>query len=210
MTLVEMMIALAIVGIVFSVCYGSSIALQRSFGFTTAWAETRTTQLRVLDSLAVDLRNATKIDFTSPAPTLVKLTIPNRYSSYQATGALAGDPAPTANPTAAPTPDLFGKITYTNANTITVTYALSADGKTITRRAADWPVGPATTSATREIATFPNTAAVTFTPNSPTIMTNASNITVMTANITAAPDGLHPDNQSILKTQVFLRELSIK
>ena len=78
MTLVELMIALGIVGFVLLVCYSSSIALQRGFEYTSAWTEARINQTRVLDSLALDLRNATKIDLTGPA--LITLTIPNRYS----------------------------------------------------------------------------------------------------------------------------------
>ena len=37
MTLAEIMVALAILGIVLSVCYGSSVALQRGFASTTSW-----------------------------------------------------------------------------------------------------------------------------------------------------------------------------
>ena len=101
MTLVEIMVALAILGIVLSMCYGSSVALQRGFASTTSWADARTNQLRVLDSLAVDLRNATATSFTTSADGLTNtlpltLTIPMRYSAYETTGPLAGDPARSA------------------------------------------------------------------------------------------------------------------
>src|SRR6266487_5490851 len=101
MTLPEIMIALAILGIVLSVCYGSSVALQRGFASTTSWADARTNQLRVLDSLALDLRNATAKSFTPSADGLTNtlpltLTIPMRYSAYETTGPLAGDPARSA------------------------------------------------------------------------------------------------------------------
>ena len=68
MTLVELMIALGIVGFVLLVCYSSSIGLQRGFGYSSAWTEARVSQERVLDSLALDLRNATTIDFTLRPP----------------------------------------------------------------------------------------------------------------------------------------------
>ena len=68
MTLVELMIALGIVGFVLLVCYSSSIGLQRGFGYSSAWTEARVNQERVLDSLALDLRNATTIDFTPSPP----------------------------------------------------------------------------------------------------------------------------------------------
>src|SRR5205823_9972136 len=108
MTLPEIMIAFAILGIVLSVCYGSSVALQRGFAATTSWADARANQLRVLDSLAADLRNATAKSFTVSADGLTNtlpltLTIPMRYQpnpsaspAYETNGALAGDPARSA------------------------------------------------------------------------------------------------------------------
>lgn len=207
MTLIEIMIALGIFGVVLTVCYGSSVALQRSFATTNAWTEARASQLRVLDSLAIDLRNATKIDFTSPDPTLITLSIPNRYSSYQPAGIIAGDPGPAAVPTPAPGPNEFGKIVY--ANTITVTYARSVDGKTITRSATGWSGSPATLPS-RQIAMFPNTATVTFGPRPTIVITNTSGISMMTTTITTAPDDKNPGNQSALEGKVFLRELSIR
>src|SRR5207247_4703541 len=101
----EIMFALAIFGIVPSVCYGSPFALQRGFASTTSWADARTNQLRGLDSLALDLRNATAKSFTISADGLTNtlpltLTIPMRYQpnpspspAYETTGPLAGDPA---------------------------------------------------------------------------------------------------------------------
>src|SRR4030095_9828191 len=101
MTLVEIMVALAILGIVLFMCYGSSAALQRGFAATTSWADARTNQLRVLDSLGVDLRNATAKSFTVSADGLTNtlpltLTIPMRYPAYETTGPLAGDPSRSA------------------------------------------------------------------------------------------------------------------
>src|SRR5438552_17756561 len=84
MTLPEIMIALGIPGIVLSVCYVSSVALQRGFASTTSWADARNSQLRVLDSLAPDLLNATATSFTTSADGLTNtlpltLTIHMRY-----------------------------------------------------------------------------------------------------------------------------------
>src|SRR6266567_2687907 len=132
MTLAEIMVALAILGIVLSMCYGSSVALQRGFAATTSWTDARTNQLRVLDSLALDLRNATAKSFTPSADGLTNtlpltLTIPMRYKpnpssspAYETTGPLAGDPArsaqvvePSVNPTT-------GAMQY--SDTVRVTY----------------------------------------------------------------------------------------
>jgi len=124
MTLVELMIALGIVGFVLLVCYSSSIGLQRGFGYSSAWTEARVSQERALDSLALDLRNATKIDFTLPLPVIVTLTVPSRYSSYyRNTGdpsvtfnAAAGDPTRSASRIPAPTPNQFGKIVFSETS----------------------------------------------------------------------------------------------
>jgi type II secretory pathway pseudopilin PulG len=218
MTLVELMIALGIVGFVLLVCYSSSIGLQRGFGYSSAWTEARVNQERVLDSLALDLRNATTIDFTLPLPVIVTLTVPSRYSSYyRNTGdpsvtfnAAAGDPTHAASPIPAPTPNQFGKIAY--SDTISVTYSFSADGRTISRKVV-WTGGPVG-GATRDVATFPNGSTITFTPNSPPTITSASNVTIITARIQTRPDPayLNPasSSTSTLENAVFLRALSIK
>ena len=138
MTLAEIMVALAILGIVLSVCYGSSVALQRGFASTTSWTDARINQLRVLDSLAADLRNATAKSFTISADGLTNtlpltLTIPRRYKpypsgspAYETTGPLAGDPARSAvrvEPGVYPT---TGRMQYRNGSgeqvAIAVTY----------------------------------------------------------------------------------------
>src|SRR5438477_2225157 len=156
MTLAEIMIALGILGLVLSVCYTSSVALQRGFASTTSWADARANQLRVLDSLAVDLRNATAKSFTVSANGLTNtlpltLTIPVRYqpnpilsSAYEATGALAGDPARSA---LALEPGVYattGGMQYRDSSgqqvAIAVTYKYGASGtkRTIVRQ-IDWP-----------------------------------------------------------------------
>jgi type II secretory pathway pseudopilin PulG len=220
MTLVELMIALGIVGFVLLVCYSSSIGLQRGFGYSSAWTEARVNQERVLDSLALDLRNATKIDFTLALPVIVTLTVPRRYSSYyRNTGdpsvtfnAAAGDPTYAANPIKLPpNPNpILPKITF--SETISVTYIFSADGTTISRK-VEWPGGPAG-GASRDVATFPNGSTITFTPNSPATITNASNVTMITARIQTRPDPayLNPasSSNSTLENAVYLRALSIK
>ena len=203
MTLVELMIALGIVGVVLLVCYSSSIALQRGFGYTSAWTEARMNQARVLDSLAVDLRNATKIAPFPPSALPITLTIPNRYTAYRSTGPAAGDPAQTANAVPAPIPSpgtivsrTGSNIKYDSTNTIDVEYALSPDGIKITRKITR---GTAS-GAFRDVAIFPNGATVTFRASGPT--------TVITS-IRTSPDYRHPENPSILEDTVFLREYSM-
>lgn len=164
MTLAEMMITLAILGIVLSVCYGSSVALQRGFASTTSWADARTNQLRVLDSLAADLRNATAKSFTISADGLrntlpLTLTIPMRYQpnpssspAYETTGPLAGDPARSALRVEPGVYSTTGGMQYRDSSgqqvAIAVTYRYGASGtkRTIVRQ-IDWPyTAPATST----------------------------------------------------------------
>jgi hypothetical protein len=219
MTLVELMIALGILGFVLLVCYSSSIALQRGFGYSSAWTEARINQVRVLDSLAVDLRNATTIAPFPPSTlpitysTLpITLTVPKRYSEYyRNTGDpsvksnfAAGDPTWAASPIAAPLPspgqflNLKGSNINYGTNTIAVQYALSSDGTTITRKVV-WTGGPAG-GASRDVAIFPNRATVTF---------RASGPTTLVTSVRTSPDYLRPNNPSFLEDTVFLREYSM-
>ena len=163
MTLPEIMIALAILGVVLSVCYGSSVALQRGFASTAYWTDARINQLRVLDSLAADLRNATAKSFTISADGLTNtlpltLTLPMRYQpnpspspAYETTGPLAGDPARYAlriEPGIYPT---TGSIQYRDSSgqqvAIAVTYRYGGSGtkRTIVRQ-IDWPYTAPVTS----------------------------------------------------------------
>ena len=163
MTLVEIMVALAILGIVLSVCYGSSVALQRGFASTTSWTDTRTNQLRVLDSLAVDLRNATAKSFTISADGVTNtlpltLTIPMRYQpnpspfpAYETIGPLAGDPARSALRAEPGVYATTGSMQYRDSSgqqvAVAVTYKYGGAGtkRTIVRQ-IDWPYTAATNS----------------------------------------------------------------
>jgi prepilin-type N-terminal cleavage/methylation domain-containing protein len=205
MTLAEIMVALAILGIVLSVCYGSSVALQRGFASTTSWIDARTNQLRVLDSLAADLRNATAKSFTISADGLTNtlpltLTIPMRYQpnpssspAYETTGPLAGDPARSAlriEPGIYPT---TGNIQYRDSSgqqvAIAVTYRYRYGGSGTTRtivRQIDWPY---TAPATSTLALSPplpaaaNTASRevgTFTNYSSASLSDPNNISKVT------------------------------
>ena len=205
MTLAEIMVALAILGIVLSMCYGSSVALQRGFASTTSWIDARTNQLRVLDSLAADLRNATAKSFTISADGLTNtlpltLTIPMRYQpnpssspAYETTGPLAGDPARSAlriEPGIYPT---TGSIQYRDSSgqqvAIAVTYRYRYGGSGTTRtivRQIDWPY---TAPATSTLALSPplpaaaNTASRevgTFTNYSSASLSDTNNISKVT------------------------------
>lgn len=218
MTLVEIMVALAILGIVLSMCYGSSVALQRGFAATTSWADARTNQLRVLDSLAVDLRNATATSFTTSADGLTNtlpltLTIPMRYSAYETTGPLAGDPARSAT-VVNPGVNTTTRSGMQYSDTVSVTYRYGGSGtkRTIVRQQID-------NNASREVSSFTNYSSaslsdpdnilkVTFT-NKDMQLINSSD-TAVVVRIEVSPDSRHPENKSVLNDTVFLREATFK
>jgi prepilin-type N-terminal cleavage/methylation domain-containing protein len=218
MTLAEIMVALAILGIVLSMCYGSSVALQRGFAATTSWADARTNQLRVLDSLAVDLRNAIATSFTTSADGLTNtlpltLTIPMRYSAYETTGPLAGDPARSAT-VVNPGVNTTTRSGMQYSDTVRVTYRYGGSGtkRTIVRHQID-------NNASREVSSFTNYSSaslsdpdnilkVTFT-NKDMQLINSSD-TAVVVRIEASPDSRHPENKSVLNDTVFLREATFK
>jgi prepilin-type N-terminal cleavage/methylation domain-containing protein len=218
MTLVEIMVALAILGIVLSMCYGSSVALQRGFAATTSWADARTNQVRVLDSLAVDLRNATATSFTTSADGLTNtlpltLTIPMRYSAYETTGPLAGDPARSAT-VVNPGVNTTTRSGMQYSDTVSVKYYYGGSGtkRTIVRLQID-------NNASREVSSFTNYSSaslsdpdnllkVTFT-NKDMQLINSSD-TAVVVRIEASPDSRHPENKSVLNDTVFLREATFK
>jgi len=218
MTLAEIMVALAILGIVLSMCYGSSVALQRGFASTTSWTDARTNQLRVLDSLAVDLRNAIATSFTTSADGLTNtlpltLTIPMRYSAYETTGPLAGDPARSAT-VVNPGVNTTTRSGMQYSDTVSVTYRYGGSGtkRTIVRHQID-------NNASREVSSFTNYSSaslsdpdnilkVTFT-NKDMQLINSSD-TAVVVRIEASPDSRHPENKSVLNDTVFLREATFK
>ena len=218
MTLAEIMVALAILGIVLSVCYGSSVALQRGFASTTSWIDARTNQLRVLDSLAADLRNATAKSFTISADGLTNtlpltLTIPMRYSAYETTGPLAGDPARSAT-VVNPGVNTTTRSGMQYSDTVHVKYYYGGSGtkRTIVRLQVD-------NNASREVSSFTNYSSaslsdpdnilkVTFT-NKDMQLINSSD-TAVVVRIEASPDSRHPENKSVLNDTVFLREATFK
>lgn len=218
MTLVEIMVALAILGIVLSMCYGSSVALQRGFAATTSWSDARTNQVRVLDSLAVDLRNATATSFTTSTDGLTNtlpltLTIPMRYSAYETTGPLAGDPARSAT-VVNPGVNTTTRSGMQYSDTVHVKYYYGGSGtkRTIVRLQVD-------NNASREVSSFTNYSSaslsdpdnilkVTFT-NKDMQLINSSD-TAVVVRIEASPDSRHPENKSVLNDTVFLREATFK
>ena len=173
LTMVEMLVSVVITALVMSVAVSSYVTLQKSFAFAAGWATARSTEVRVLDSMSMDLRNLLgppAVNATSTTSTgsqvLLTGTMPKRYSSYELSGALAGDPARDATRLAV-TPASSGKVVTTTSGSLgfptgIITVLYTQTGNTISRT-VNWndTAGTAQT-ASRTVATFSNPVTIQF------------------------------------------------
>jgi len=213
-TITELMVALAITGVVLSALLGSYVALQRSFVFANSWTWTRKTQLRVLDSMSVDLRNAISVSVSpssstlSSAQTILSATIPVRYNTYYTSGAFAGDPKrSTGSSRLSITPSSTAKLITSTANyfpaLMTVTYVQT--GYTITRNAS-WTLSGTNYSASRDVGVFVNPVSVSFYNLSGANFTNGTDTTIVPKIYAAFQNAkLQVTGTMTLSDSVFLR-----
>lgn len=152
-----MLITLGLVSLITTVLLTCYIALQRGMVFSVNWSENRVAQVRVLDSMAVDLMNASNIVVGS-GTTLLTLTVPARYSQYETTGYTAGEPLLSGtNPLRLPTVNTStGKVNTAGEN-LTVVYSLASN--IISRTATRSAIG---LNTTRTVGIFGNTVTVRF------------------------------------------------
>jgi len=136
-----------------------------------------------------------------------------RYSAYETTGPLAGDPARSAT-VVNPGVNTTTKSGMQYSDTVRVTYRYGGSGtkRTIVRHQID-------NNASREVSSFTNYSSaslsdpdnilkVTFT-NKDMQLINSSD-TAVVVRIEASPDSRHPENKSVLNDTVFLREATFK
>jgi len=136
-----------------------------------------------------------------------------RYSAYETTGPLAGDPARSAT-VVNPGVNTTTRSGMQYSDTVRVTYRYGGSGtkRTIVRQQID-------NNASREVSSFTNYSSaslsdpdnilkVTFT-NKDMQLINSSD-TAVVVRIEASPDSRHPENKSVLNDTVFLREATFK
>lgn len=166
-TLTEILISMAVVGFVAATGLAAFVTLQRGFVYMSAWSDAKANQVRLLDSLAIDLRAASSIVESSAKGSPLRLTmkIPKRYASYETVGFRAGDPIRPSS-LESPAPLLDGScsaatgfnVIYPNpSGLVTVTYELrdrsSFSGNTkVVYRKLD--------NLEREVASFPSNAEI--------------------------------------------------
>lgn len=78
-TMVELLMAMGVSGLVLTALAAASVALQRSFAATVDYATAQNDQMRISDYLSVDLRRASTV--TPDSSGGVTLTLPNYYNS---------------------------------------------------------------------------------------------------------------------------------
>lgn len=188
-TIVEMVVAMGVTVALSAVCMLAFIGLQRGFAFCTAWSDARTNQVRAFDSLAMDFRNCKSITLnpvSTGAMTTLTMTVPKRYSTYERTGFMAGDPARTATRISPVVNTVNGKVQYPNSNEmITVVYAWRTSGSSkILTRAVTWSDSGTSRTATRDVATFGTDVTISFANRSGGVLaaTDTAVVTTVTAN----------------------------
>lgn len=200
MSLVEVMVALAVGVVAIGFILLSYIALQRGFSFAINWSETRIAQVRVIDAMAQDLRNATSISTNSGVLPLT-LIIPARFSAYESAGAAAGDPQIGGTINQLLVSSTTGKMSNANG-TITVIYEQS--GNSIRRRMSQ----TGASDAIRIVGVFSSGVSISFqTPGGAVFGSNSStNNTIVP--IVSATTGSWNSTQTVSTTltdTVFLR-----
>ena len=165
-TIAEFLVAAGITGVVTGACMMAFMAFQRCYELSITRSGVRSNVARILDALEIDLRNATALTAGVSGSTNVlplTITVPQRYSDYEASGPMAGDPGRAAT-RVEPTYDTKTR-SLTLPKSVTVTYALAANDASTRNlvRTITWTApsgGPKT--ASRIIATVPLDTTITF------------------------------------------------
>jgi hypothetical protein len=121
--------------------------------------------VRVFDAMAIDLHQATSVTAaTSGSANTFPLTlvVPQRYTNYENTGALAGEPSRTASRLSPLVSNVTGKLTA--SGTITIRYDAVANGTTAKdiQRTVTWTSSSGQRSASRVISTLPKDTTYLF------------------------------------------------
>jgi prepilin-type N-terminal cleavage/methylation domain-containing protein len=170
-TLVEMLLSSAVSGVVLLMCFAGYVGISRMQTSSVARSNLRTEVVRLFDSLEMDMRDAKTVSAITSGSTSVlplTLTMPQRYSSYETSADLSGDPGRSASRLQPTVSTTTGKLTF--SNNITVVYAAVANGTGAQNinRTVTWTEGGVQKSAARSVCTIPSTTTVQFRGSSST------------------------------------------
>ena len=215
-TLVELIVGTGISGVLMAVCLTSFIALQKFQAVCLARSGLRTEMIRMFDTMEVDLRSAKSVTAgVSGSENVFPLvvTVPQRYTAYATTNAMAGEPGRSASrivPTVS-----NGKLTV--PNDITVSYDSVANGTTAQdiRRTVNWTESGVAKTATRVIATVPSAATIRFrssnsTSASPSPITSADIAIVAKVDSPLSSKRIATATPTTMETTIFLRRKALK
>jgi prepilin-type N-terminal cleavage/methylation domain-containing protein len=168
-TLIELLVGMGVAAVISSACLVAFSAIQKCYQLSMARSGVRMNVVRVLDSVQMDLRNASAVT-ASVAGTYnvfpLTMTMPQRYTEYEPSGDLAGDPGRMASRLTPQYDRTTGKLAV--ARNITVTYTSRQDTATTltVSRQVQW-VGAdgRAKSATRAVATLPKDTVIRFRNN---------------------------------------------
>jgi hypothetical protein len=217
-TISELAVAGGISGMIAVVCMVSYMALQKVQSASLARSEMRSNVIRVFDFVEADLRNATAVSGTTSGNyTVLPITIttPQRYTSFEASGPMGGDPGKSAARIAPTVNTTNGKLTVSSSITITYSSAPQGTASLDLIRSVIWTENGAAKRASRTIATLPKDSTLRFRSGTSTSASPApikSNDYSISASLSApfakATNGTGAPTS--LETLIFLRRKSIK
>lgn len=174
------------------------MTLQKGFNSAATWSETRTAQVRLLDSMARDLHNATTVATASGSMPLT-LTITGRYSAYEASGNSAGEPGAASTFLPMQVSGTNGKL-VNPAPDITVIYEQS--GNFVNRRLKQSGV---TNDAIRTISVFSGGVSISFANISGTTFISGVDNTIVPKVSATVGAILKTPITNVMTDTVFLR-----
>jgi prepilin-type N-terminal cleavage/methylation domain-containing protein len=91
-TMVELLLTSSVGAVVIAATLVGFVTVQRSGVVYMASSEARANQVRLIDALQRDLRNATSYTLGGGGALPITMSLPNRFSDYELTGNRAGEP----------------------------------------------------------------------------------------------------------------------
>ncbi len=149
-TLLEVIIATAVVSMMFAALLSTSVSLQRSFAASDQYSIAKANQVRTIDYIVRDLRSALTVNLLTGVDKKLRLTLPDYHQSYDSRGNPVGAPV---NPTLIGTTVDYGD----PLKPLTVEY--SVQGKSLIREVT---VGRTNTTSRSVIGTGVNTFEMAF------------------------------------------------
>ena len=209
-TIVELVMATAVGGVVISASIAGFVTMQRSGVIYMASSEARANQVRLVEALQRDLRNATSYTLGTGGALPFTMVLPGRYSEYEAGGNRAGEPKHGSDAIRQKVKVDFRTGKAVTDTTATVRFfATTEPRRRVVHREVTWTEGGALKTASRPVAQLAQGATVNIAeivepiPQSTKTVVRSAVITVRSAAETQR-NGRTPSTFAMSET-VFLR-----